>query len=338
MSTHALFQSGIRRSHPLVWLFVIVGYVFILTNASTAHTQTQPATQTANQPKTTDWVVAAGGSQQFDVASIRQSKFSGNAQSNIPLGPGDTYVSTGGFFKATNLPLITYIAFAYKIMGSQTQYALAQFPKWVSENTFDIEARVDGNPTKDQMRLMVRSLLEERFKLKIHTETRQVNVFALEFVNPGLTGPMLRRHSTDDSKCSQTLSDRPSSDSPSSSHPAISDAFPDVCGGIFQLVPSAPEHLRIGARNVDMQLIAKSLPSRELNRPVIDQTGAGGKFDFSLEWSPDRVTAQGADAIPDTSGPGLMQAMKEQLGLKLIATKTPMDVLVVDHIEMPSEN
>src|SRR5580704_11837095 len=111
---------------------------------------------------------------EFDVASVKQNKSDGQSISNIPLGPGAVYTPTGGFFSATGFPLVTYIAFAYKLMGNDFQSLLAQLPGWATTDRYDIQARAQGDPTKDQMRLMMRSVLEDRFKLTMHTEPREV--------------------------------------------------------------------------------------------------------------------------------------------------------------------
>jgi uncharacterized protein (TIGR03435 family) len=90
-----------------------------------------------------------------------------------------------------------------------------------------------------------------------------------------------------------------------------------------------------------MELIADSLASLgHLGRPVVDQTGLSGRFDFTLEWTPEsNGPAQSrADAPLDSQGATFLEALKDQLGMKLKATKAPMDVLVIDHVERPSEN
>jgi uncharacterized protein (TIGR03435 family) len=102
----------------------------------------------------------------------------------VPLGPGDVYPPNGGVFSGTNVPLISYIYFAYKVTGSQFQLLLPHLPKWVLTDRFDIEARANGNPTKDQMRMMMQSLLADRFKLSMHYETQELPAFALVLANP----------------------------------------------------------------------------------------------------------------------------------------------------------
>jgi len=251
----------------------------------------------------------------FDVASVRPNKTGDAPYSNFPLGPGDVYGASGGFFKATGLPLITYLGFAYKITGEQRKYLLPQLPSWATTDRFDIEARAPGNPTKDQMRLMMRALLADRFKLAVHNETREIPVFALVPVRPGKSGPELRPH-PDQSSC-----------------PPVADGI--QCGGLFVLPPREPGRQRVGARNVSLELIARTLTDMgNLGRPVLDRTGLTGTFDFSLEWTPD----SGVNPAPDTSGPPFQEALKEQCGLKLESQKGPFELMIVDRLEQPSEN
>jgi uncharacterized protein (TIGR03435 family) len=264
----------------------------------------------------------------FDVASIRQNKSDAPAASNFHLGPGDFYTPNGGRFAATNFPLVTYIFFAYNVMGNQIQSLVSQLPAWVTNDHFDIQARAQGNPTKDQMRLMMRSLLADRFKFAVHTEKRELPVVALVLAKPGSIGPELHAHPADapcDTKFDQT-------------------GPPDVaalCNGILGLPPSVPGRERLGGRNVTLDFFANMLSQRvNLGRPMIDATGLNGTFDFTLEFTPDsRATAaQTPNAPSDADGTTLEQALREQLGLKMEARRGPIDVLVVDHIDHLSEN
>jgi uncharacterized protein (TIGR03435 family) len=268
---------------------------------------------------------------EFEVASVKPNKSDAPATANNPLGPGNVYSPYGGFFQATNFPLYTYILFAYKIMGNQEQFLRTQMPAWVMTDRFDIQARAEGNPDKDQMRLMMRSLLADRFKLGIHYETRQVPVFAVVMMKAGKTGPTLQSHPAD----------YPCSTVPQASQSRNADPFPALCSGLFPLPPTAPGRLRVGARNVTMEFIANQLSAvGRLERPVIDRTGLGGNFDFALEWVPERPAAQPAvtDLQPDPSGPTFLEAITDQLGLKLESQKGPAQLLILDHVEHPSEN
>ena len=286
---------------------------------------------TAQSPSTPEWQTAADGKMAFDVASVKPNKSNDQAFSNVALGPGDYYSPNGGFFTATNIPLFTYIAFAFRATGNQALILRTQIPKWVRSDRFDIQARAEGNPSKDQMRLMMRSLLADRFKLAIHHETRQLPVFALVIVKPGKTGPQLQAH-PDGIACS--------TDPKSPSAPAR--GFPTTCGGIQRMPATALIRVRMGARNVTMGLIASTLAGNPdgADRPVLDQTQLRGTFDFTLEWTPEIEDPQapGATFRPPLSGPTFLEALKEQLGLKLVPQTGPVDVLVVDHVEQPSPN
>jgi uncharacterized protein (TIGR03435 family) len=272
----------------------------------------------------------------FDSATIRPdtTRPPGATNSIFPLGPGDVYVPTRGLFQATNYPLLTYIVFAYKLNPNQEQPLASQVPQWVASDRFDIQARVEGNPTKDQMRLMMQALLAERFRLQVHYETRQLPVFALLLDQPEKLGPLLQRN-PDGSPCPTT----PVVPSPAPTAPpqAIDNRFPATCGGIVHMPPSAPGRERGGARNVPMELIAGSFVGavNGMDRPILDKTGLTGSYDFALEFAPQ---SQSPDFRPDPTAPTFTQALKDQLGLKLETETGPIQILVVDYVEHPSPN
>src|SRR5579871_6601171 len=170
-----------------------------------------PAAKVHAQTAEPRWEQQAGGVQQFEVASVRENKSSDLSTSNFPLDSGNAFVAIdknyrsnpqGSLLSARNWPLLTYIAFAYKLTG--TQYLALRFdfysglglqvPQLVRNDRYDLEARAPGSATKDQMRLMMQSLLAERFKLSAHWETRDVPVFALVQRKRGLLGPQLKPH------------------------------------------------------------------------------------------------------------------------------------------------
>jgi uncharacterized protein (TIGR03435 family) len=316
--------------------------------------QPQPNAPLAAQSPTPQWQIDAGGKMAFDVASVKRNKSgpqpspifrsaSGDfPHSNVFLGPGDAYAPTGGLFTGTNLSLLDYMSFAFKITGNQGVLLRPQLPKWANTDLFDIQARVEGNPTKDQMRLMMQSLLADRFKLAIHLETRQLPVFGLVLEKPGKLGPLLQPRS-DGSMC-------PPPPGPGSvpSPTRVEDRFPtEVCGDIIGMPASTTGRYRVGARNVPMALIENTLAglgygnlAGNLGRPVLGQTGLTGTFDFSFEFTPQLSMAPpspGATSRPE-SGPTFQEALKEQLGLKLVPETGPVDVLVIDYVEEPSPN
>jgi uncharacterized protein (TIGR03435 family) len=273
----------------------------------------------------------------FDVASIRQSK-PGISAPNLAVDNGDSLTPFGdpsGRFTA-DFPLPVYIQFAYKLSltPEQTDAMLAHLPKWVATDYFEIHAKVEGNPTKDQMRLMMQSLLADRFKLAVHFDTQQVPVFALVLQATGRTGPNLHPHA-DGPPCDLPMPN------PTPGNPANSDGvFPRICDAFIK-IPAPNHEILLGSRNTTMKLIADSLSSLGgLGRPVVDQTGLSGRFDFTLQWMPESNAPEqsGADAPLNPLGITFPEALKDQLGMKLKPAKAPMDVLVVDHVEKPSGN
>jgi uncharacterized protein (TIGR03435 family) len=268
----------------------------------------------------------------FEVASVKVNTSNDPPTSNFPLGPGDVYVRNGGYFSATAYPLSLYIAFAYKSIGNQGQYVEPQLPDWAKTERFDIQARTAGDPTKDQMRAMMQSLLAERFKLAVHYEDREVPVFAFMMVKNGKTGPQLHPH-VQDFDCP--------TEQPSSSAPGVVNGAPAFCNGIYPLPPSVPGRFRFGGRNVTLGFIADTFSAgTQLGRPMIDQTGLSGRFDFTLEWVQDRRKPgqPGADVPADVSGPSFEEALREQLGIKLQPSKGPFRVMVIEHLERPTAN
>jgi uncharacterized protein (TIGR03435 family) len=320
-----------------------------------------------------DWEKAAGGKQQFEAASVRENKLGGQSNSNFTLdGNGNAYwvmnqdvkiAPEGSLFRATSQPPMRYIIFAYKLGGTE-EVALRMaglgywaglgmnVPAWVKDAHYDIEARALAGATKDQMRLMMQSLLAERFKLAVHKETRQALVFAITLEKPGTLGPQLRAHPASDT-CATTVfpdatgaADGAKKNGTQKNAPGtdMSQTLPIPCGMIARLPSSVPGRHRIGGRNVTLAMVAESLPGQTgvavFPRPVVDRTGLGGTFDFSLEWTQAIAgdMAVGPNAEGEEPGPSIAQAMKQQLGLKLESTKGPVELLVIDHVEQPTAN
>jgi uncharacterized protein (TIGR03435 family) len=302
----------------------------------------QPAAAQPQPAPTPDWQTAAGGPQIFDVVSVKQNKSglppSGDpVSSNVPLGPQDLFTPTGGLLSATNMPLSQYMIFAYKLTPNQLQAVMAQLPKWATTNRYDVQARVAGNPTKDQFRMMMQALLADRFKLAIHYETKQVPVFGLVLDKPGKLGSQIQRH-PDDSPCSTAI--------PTAAQgavPTVAGGFPEPCGAVAPLQAGASGRIRFGARNMTMTAIATFFSIPQLSgadRPVVDKTGLPGTYDFIIEFTPELTgpLPPGATFQPDPNGPTFQEAMKEQLGMKLESQTGSVDAIVIDHVEEPSEN
>lgn len=301
----------------------------------------------------------SAASLEFDVASVRQNKSDDRPSSTFSLdngnvystvNKGDVFTPRGSYFAATNQPLWHYIAFAYNLSGTQ-ELALrfnyfaglsSKAPTWVtggfevSADRFDITARSDGRPNKDQMRLMMQALLADRFKLMVHRETRQAPIFALVLTKPGRTGAGLVPHSPSDSCAVEPVVEADDSTSNVPERSSTLGELPRVCGVIAHLPTNAVGHIRFGGRGVMLSLLASSLPTMTgmamIPRPVIDETGLTGRFDFTLDW------VQEFDAPSNASGPNFREGLKEQLGLKLEPRQGPVDILVIDRVEHPSAN
>ena len=285
-----------------------------------------------------DWEKAAGGKMSFDVASVKPSAPDERTGTNVGLDSGNEYVPSGGLFRATHFDTASYISFAYKLTQAQRMALGSEGPKWIHDDRFDLEARAPATATKDQLRLMMQSLLADRFKLAIHMEKREIPMFGLVLVKEGKLGPHLR-HYADDPPCSLSAGFR------DNQHPEdFVGGLPPVCDAFMgKLMPDG--HANFGARNVTMQEIANgfpTLPNADLDRPVVDQTGLAGTFDFWLELSgsvfgplPGRAPA--APQTDDTAPP-FVEVVRDQLGLKLVPTKGQVDIPVIDHIEEPTPN
>ncbi len=149
------------------------------------------------------WVSASGGPKlEFEAASVRLSSRQLPTRGKDLLLPLDDASPKSGLFSA-NLPLMGYIVYAYKIIDlSQYQTLSQHLPEWANTDQYDIEARAAGTPTKDQMRIMMQSLLRERFKLAAHFELKQTTIYALLLDAPGKLGPQLKAH-PDDVPCNE---------------------------------------------------------------------------------------------------------------------------------------
>jgi uncharacterized protein (TIGR03435 family) len=326
----------VKLARPFVALFFFLTFctaIFLVSPTSHAQSPSQAASQSVP-----DWQTAAGGKAMFDIASVKRDTAEPSQQtvySNIPLGPRDVFVPTGGLFSATNMPLIQYIIFAYKLTPPRTDAVIAQLPKWANTDRYDIQARTIGNPSKDQFRLMMQALLADRFKLAIHYEARQMPVFALVLNKPGKLGPKLQPHS----------GDVPCSLDPGALQSAatVAGGFPLSCSSAVALPPSNPGRLRVGVRNMTLAGFATTFfftTDYGVDRPVLDKTGLAGEYDYLIEFTPpiNGPLPPGSTFQPDESGPTFLEALKEQLGLKLSPQTGPVDLLTIDHVEEPSEN
>jgi uncharacterized protein (TIGR03435 family) len=236
----------------------------------------------------------------------------------------------GGRYTA-DIPLRPFIAAAYLDSFTKSRLVFGG-PSWLDSKRFIFEAKTDGSPSGDQRRLLEQSLLEDRFKLKLHHETRQLPVYALVQLKPGKLGPQLTLHSAD-AKCAEAGAGK------ALPEPGPTDAMPAYCGGFF--MNPRPGDLRETGNAVTMDMFAPFL-TQSVDRPILNKTGLAGTYDFSIEYSPLQgpgTPVGDAGTAPDSSAqPSIFTALEEQLGLKLEAQMGPVDVVIIDHLEEPSPN
>lgn len=269
------------------------------------------------------WQQAAGDTMAFEVASIREDKGPFKPPS-FALSSDEWFRDPHGRFHA-DFKLPVYIEFAYKLWltGDEERAMVADLPDWVRSDRFDIEATAPPNATKDQYRVMMQKLLAERFGVKIHFEQRELPVLAMLLVKPGKPGPMLIPHDQG----------QPCNEAPKPT------TFPEQCYS-FSAKPSKEGMWLTGSRAASMNQIAMFIGNYggnagEIGRRVVDQTGLTGLWDFTLE-----AAQPGAPPSPQqqTTGPTALEAMRDQLGIKLKATRAVVSEIVVDHIDRPTAN
>jgi uncharacterized protein (TIGR03435 family) len=255
----------------------------------------------------------------FEVASVKANK-SGDGNGNMRALPG-------GRVAATNMPVRPLITFAYMVAG----YQLIGGPGWLATDRYDFIAKLEesatavqpfipGSTTPNAMQLALRHLLEDRFKLKVHRETREMDIYALVMARPGGgPGPGLKPTTQD---CSKAV------EAPRPGAPAPGAPGQPFCG-----IAGSPGRVRFGGLPASSFATALSGPA---GRMVVDRTGMTGSWDFELTFAPEN---RGPDAPPaDPNAPSFFTAIQEQLGLKLEATKGPVEVLVIDSVEKPTED
>jgi bla regulator protein BlaR1 len=251
----------------------------------------------------------------FDVVSIKPCKpdtANGPAVVRDGLSPGRLREDCAVVADTDNTGIIqrAYNRYASGRLTSLKLIPIEGGPDWIQSEAFEIEAKSDGQPSLLMMEgPMMQTLLEDRFKLKIHRETRQGPVYELAL---GKGSPKLKPFQV--GSCTPVIVGSPL--------PLLADGQ-HICRNMVN--PRGTLEMEGG----DLSMLA-GLLGMALDRPVIDKTGITNYFEIHLVFSPDD------SAAPD--GPSIFQAVQEQLGLKLVPAKGPMDVLVIDHIERPSAN
>jgi uncharacterized protein (TIGR03435 family) len=203
------------------------------------------------------------------------------------------FTSPGGEFRASATTLKFLLEWAYEIQPLRHSGG----PSWIDTDRYDIVAKAGDNATDDQMKLMVQTLLADRFKLKLHHESKELPVY---FVSVGKTAPRLF---------------------PAKDEEAHSLRVAPQMGADQKIV----SYRVLGTRYTLTQLT--DLFARRMGSVVVNQTGLNGEFDFSIDLTPDESRRHGFDPTI------LITAMREQLGLTLTSQKVPVDILVIDGAE-----
>jgi uncharacterized protein (TIGR03435 family) len=241
----------------------------------------------------------------FDVAAIHLHNPEPHEHNSIWSSPFDSH------FRAENMSLIGLIHWAFNMPETR----ILDAPGWANSAMFNIEAKADSSVdpqmrglSSDAGRLqkerMLQALLADRFKLVTHTETRELPIYALVIAKGGPSLGATQQNGT--------------------------------------VVNSGRGRIEVQGSN-SVALLAEEL-SKIVGRVVVDKTGIDGRYDLTLKWTPDEVASfrlsesDEPSSAPGLSGPSIFTAIQEQLGLKLESQKGPVEVLVIDHLEMPSEN
>jgi uncharacterized protein (TIGR03435 family) len=228
----------------------------------------------------------------FEVASITPCK------PGTPEPPGEhmgmvQFVYPGGMFRANATTLKFLLEWAYGIQPSQHTGG----PSWMETDRYDIVAKAEGNATDAEMRLMMQRLLAERFKLKLHRESKETPVYVIGL---GKTAPKLLPPKPEETRALRV----------------VPQTGPDQKVTSYHVI----------ATRYSLQQLTDVF-ARQIGRVIVNQTGLEGDFDFTLDLTPD-------ENRPSPLEPTLlMTAMREQLGLTLRSEKTHVDVLVIDSAE-----
>jgi uncharacterized protein (TIGR03435 family) len=269
-------------------------------------TRATPETEWTIPPSPKIPPMDANADPSFEVATIKPN------DSGAPNLQGITM--NGRNFRTRNSSLGDLIHFAYDVQSKQ----IVNAPEWMEKDRYDTAAVLEeqGVPNAAQVKIMIRKLLADRFKLTFHHDKKELSAYLLTVVKDG-------------QKLTPTQRPGP--------QPGI--GFRPGTGGLTLMV-----------MNATMADFTGFLQVLVLDRPVVDETGLKGNFDFQCTFTPDEsqfnghppmLPAQQTDTTNTSSAPSapsLYNAFQQQLGLNLSAKKTPVDVIVIDHVEKPSEN
>lgn len=273
---------------------------FLGIGCSMMFAQSAPVRSTSAPPAVPDSASALGP--RFDVASVRQ---------NLTPEPRWRMSFTDDGVSAKDVTLLYAIEEAYGLYDEQFWQGI---PPWMKEKRFDIEARYDLEKypriALEQRRAMLQQLLTERFKLVVHHEQKEFPLYALTLAKGG---PKFEATKPEDL--------------------GISATYGPMCHVLRSKIGLTE------MKGCSMAQLADNLSGwtrDDLGRRIVDHTGLTGRYNFSLNWTPD--TSPPSNLLDTGGGPSIFTAVQEQLGLQLRPEKGPLDTIVIDHVEMPTEN
>jgi len=246
----------------------------------------------------------------FDVASVKANtsgELGSSSQNTLPDG-----------YTVTNQPLRGLISLVYGV----PLFRMSGTPDWASTERFDIVAKSNHPITGDEKRAMLRTLLEDRFRLKTHRETREGRILALAMARADREPGANLVQTTQD--CGAALGARRESPAPMPRRPGA----PPPCTASTSLN-------RFRASVIEIRSFAAWL-GMAIQETVVDQTGLSGWFDIDLTFSSESASRVPPDALTAASATSIDAPLQDQLGLKLEPTRGPIEVLVIDHVERPT--
>ncbi len=290
----------LERPPRSLFLYLLAWSIMLAHAASIAAPASYAQASSAAPPPASPSAPQAAPVLAFDVASIRIDNSDASARSHIISSSNDS------LFRAINVTLKSLLQWAYAIPDTRIEGG----PAWLGQTKFDIEAK--GDPAADDQmhalssdegrlrkREMLQALLAERFGVKVHEESRQLPIYALVLAKDG---PKFQ---------------------------------PSQINGTT--VNGRRGEIHVQGSDDTVALLADEL-AHVLGRVVVNQTGLHERSDLDLKWTPDDSPASANSFPTGDSPPSIFTAIQEQLGLKLVSQKGPVSVLVLDQVQMPSEN
>lgn len=249
----------------------------------------------------------------FDVVAVKLNP----SRTRTPMvwQPGGRFVM--------GLPIFSLVSIGFQVPG----YRIEGLPNWARTTLFDINAQAGRQPEIEERPAYYRGLLVERFKLAAHVEQREMDVYALTVARgDGGLGPNLRRSDVNcDAEIEAARKRNLAGERPAPPAPGVRPTCGAV-GGLASLTGGA----------VQLTILTGMLAGA-LGRPVVDKTGLTGRFDIDFKAAPPQA-GPGLAGTPLAELPPLFTAVEDQLGLKLVQGRAPVEVLVIDRLEMPAEN